>query len=336
MKQATVTNLIKKVEAATAAKVITYFTNEFSSSPFSTQIASDVIPLFKNILQKQGVVNKRVLILHTNGGSLDTAWPLVNLIRDYASKEFEVLIPSRALSVGTLISLGADRILMCKGSFLSPIDPTGIFQINQGGNVQAKQCSVEDMMGFIGFAKEKIGLKSQEALTETLRLITAEFPSSIVGSLNRTHSLIRNLAKKLMCIRKNFKKADLEKWKQIAKALIEDLFSHQHLINYREAREIGLDYVYQPMGETEKSSVALFEFYKKSLFLEEKKQEIDNRLRGAASGTPRSLHLVGSCVHSTDLSYNFEFNGDFSQAAVPTGGLPKPVLTINKQSWVQL
>jgi ClpP class serine protease len=45
-------------------------------------------------------------------------WPLVTLLRQYC-KRLAVLVPFRAHSAGTLISLGADEIVMLPGSELA-------------------------------------------------------------------------------------------------------------------------------------------------------------------------------------------------------------------------
>jgi hypothetical protein len=62
------------------------------------------------------------LMLHTPGGITNAAETLV----DYIRKKFpyvEVIIPTYAMSAGTMISLGADCIVMGKQSQLGPIDP---------------------------------------------------------------------------------------------------------------------------------------------------------------------------------------------------------------------
>jgi hypothetical protein len=45
-----------------------------------------------------------------NGGETLAAWRLVNLLRIYCD-ELEILIPMKALSAGTLICIGADKLV---------------------------------------------------------------------------------------------------------------------------------------------------------------------------------------------------------------------------------
>ena len=75
-------------------------------------------PLYE-ITQK---VNSILLILHSDGGSPDVAEKLVDIIRENTRK-FYVVIPERAKSAATLLSLGADKIFMLENAELGPIDP---------------------------------------------------------------------------------------------------------------------------------------------------------------------------------------------------------------------
>lgn len=62
------------------------------------------------------------LILHTPGGVINAAETIVEYLRskfDY----IEVIIPTYAMSAGTMISLASDKIIMGRQSQLGPIDP---------------------------------------------------------------------------------------------------------------------------------------------------------------------------------------------------------------------
>jgi hypothetical protein len=198
-------DLIKKVEQKRQAKVICYLTSDRKPpNLFPTRIANDIY----------------------------TPWPLVNLIREFC-EEFEVIIPRDARSAATLIALGANRIIMSPLSHLSPVDPEGIFSIE--GKTQ--RIEVENILGFLDFAREKIGLNEQESLTETLKELTKEVKPTILGSINRTHSLIRRLSENLLKL--HIKDINNEtQINQIVENLTQKLFSHQHSIGRKEAKDI--------------------------------------------------------------------------------------------------
>ena len=101
--------------------VISYITGD--RPQLETRISPEVIDLFVQHLDEIGPVPKLSLLLYTNGGDTAAAWRLINLLHTFCD-DFEVIIPAKALSAGTLISLGANRIVMTKQAALGPIDPS--------------------------------------------------------------------------------------------------------------------------------------------------------------------------------------------------------------------
>lgn len=71
-----------------------------------------------------------LLLLNTPGGDVAAAYLISKLCREHTNKNFEVAVPRRAKSAGTLICCGADKIHMGSLSELGPIDP-------QLGNIPA-------------------------------------------------------------------------------------------------------------------------------------------------------------------------------------------------------
>lgn len=64
-----------------------------------------------------------LLVLNTPGGDIGAAYFVAKLCREHTDATFEVAVPRRAKSAGTLICCGADRIHMGNLSELGPIDP---------------------------------------------------------------------------------------------------------------------------------------------------------------------------------------------------------------------
>lgn len=221
----------KLVSIRKSDAIIVYYTGDKNPAElFLTQIALDILTIFDEHLHKIGKKNKITLFLYTTGGLIEAPWPLVSLIREYCD-EFEVIVPYKALSAGTLICLGADKILMTPLSILSPVDPQGSFKVGQ----DVRQIQVEDVTGFVEFAKGKVGVSEQGSLGEIMKLLSSEIPPSVLGSINRVHSLIRNLADKLL--RTHLNQLEDHQIKTIAENLTEKLFAHTHLIGRKEAKE---------------------------------------------------------------------------------------------------
>jgi len=81
----------------------------------------DDIPALVNMLLKVGDVDTLNVILHSPGGDGTVVEKFVSLCR-VQCKRFRVIIPHQAKSAATLISLGADEIIMGHSSELGPID----------------------------------------------------------------------------------------------------------------------------------------------------------------------------------------------------------------------
>ena len=64
-----------------------------------------------------------LLILDTPGGDVAAAYMISKLCREYTRSNFEIAVPRRAKSAGTLVCCGADKIHMGGLSELGPIDP---------------------------------------------------------------------------------------------------------------------------------------------------------------------------------------------------------------------
>ncbi len=293
--------IIGRLEEKRNSKVITYITNDFPPGSFWTSVSSDVVPIFRSILKAQWMVDKRTLVLSTNGWSLDAVRPIVSLIREFTKISFEVIIMSKALSAWTLISLWADEIIMPKGTFLSPIDPATNVSFNNGKGEQMRSLAIEDVMWYIKFAKERIGLKKERFLVSVLDRISNECAPTMLWSFDRTHRLIRELSRKLL---------NLSKWKKdikkISRKLIEELYSHNHLINSKEAKEeVWLKNVIIPNEDTEEIINELSTYYKNKMYLDENKNELSITISWATAGT--ALEIIWAHIYTLDMSYKFAF-----------------------------
>ncbi len=228
--------MLEEIEQARGSKVITYITGD--RRHMETQIHTEVIDLFVEHLDAYGPVQRLSLILHTNGGDTSAAWRLVNMLHTFCD-ELEVIIPSKALSAGTLISLGADRILMSKQAALGPIDPSVNHPLNPTIPIAPhvnSPVSVEAVRGYLDAAKD-IGIKDPNVLGDILKDLAGKVHPLVLGQIFRSRSQIRFLAQKLL----QRQVSDEQKIKQITDFLCAESGSHDYTINRREARELGLN-----------------------------------------------------------------------------------------------
>jgi len=244
-------DLYQQIESERESAILTYVTSDRLG--METSIASDVIDPFVDLLDMIGPVERISLILHTSGGQTLAAWRLINLIRMFCD-ELEVIVPSKALSAGTLMSIGADKIVMTKQAVLGPIDPSINNplnpQVNVGGQTKQVPVSVESVRGYLNFARDELGIADSQFLTKVLIDLASHIHPVVLGNTFRSTEQIRFLARKLLPRQVN----DEVKIKSIVDFLCADSGSHDYTIDRREALDLGL--------KVEKPSAELYELLK--------------------------------------------------------------------------
>ena len=86
-----------------------------------SSLESGDVPVLGNLLRSIGDVDHLTLILHSPGGDGTCVEKIVTICRAQC-KHFRVIIPNRAKSAATMISMGADEIVMGHSSEIGPID----------------------------------------------------------------------------------------------------------------------------------------------------------------------------------------------------------------------
>jgi len=262
--------LIKKIEQLRNSKVITYVTSD-RQGPLNARVAMDIIPIISKQLREIGKVDNIDLVLYSTGGDTMVPWRLVSMVREYCDK-FSVIVPYKAHSAATMISLGADEIIMSDLSEISPIDPStaNAFNPQDPKNPQGKiPISVEDVLAYFDLAKSKFGIKSDEDLTKIFNKFIESDPQIhplALGNVNRTHNLIRRLAERLLKSHNSPMKE--EEVKKIVEYFTEKLYSHQYYIGRKEAKEdLGLKTVVNADEGLAKVMTELYEEYSKDMNL---------------------------------------------------------------------
>ena len=238
--------LIRRIEQKRDSKVIVYFTGD--RAPFGSRIAEDAVrPLYDHLLNLDFAEGERRidLFLYSRGGDVSVPWRIVSMIREFCD-EFNVLISYRAQSAATLLSMGADSIVMGKKAELGPIDPTLVKTSIGETTVPPQEIAVEDVNSFLSFVKERANINDQDAVATILASLINQIGPLTIGSVNRQHHHIRLVARKLLTSRRE--KLDEEKISTIIETLTEKIYSHGHAIGRREAKDIGLPVEYPDSG----------------------------------------------------------------------------------------
>lgn len=230
----------RQLEETRGSRLLVYYTSDRRN--METQIAHDILPFFTEHLDLIEGSDKISLFLYTRGGNTLAAWSLVNLIRNFCD-DFEIIIPFTCHSAGTLMCLGANRILMTKQATLGPIDPSvnGPLNPQMPGTNDPKAkvpVSVEFVKAYLDMAKTELGIKDQEALSNILINLSNKIHPLTLGQVYRSKSQIQMLAKKLL-INHELKSG---KEKELIKFLASESGSHDYTIHRKEAKEnLGLN-----------------------------------------------------------------------------------------------
>ncbi|MCL5986118.1 MAG: hypothetical protein M1371_06065 [Actinobacteria bacterium] len=319
-------DLIKQLEGTRTSRVITYITGD--RQPFATKIGADVTPIFNRHLEKMGKQEKISVFLFTSGGDMMTPIRLVKLIRSHSNK-FEVIVPFRAHSAGTLLSIGADNIVMGKLGELSPVDPTTGHPFNPRNPDNQKQVlevSVEDLNSYFMLAKEKAGVKDEQMIEVFKQLADKMHPLSL-GNVYRAFRMTKILTERLLEMHMD-KNKDSEKIKRIISELTGDICVHGYPITRDEADKLGLK-IDKADSYLDKIMWELYTSYADDMKLDIPFHPLE--LLGSDKESA-DIKYSGAYIESVGLSDQFIFSGKAKR--IIRDNKPAVDINIDSQRWV--
>ena len=131
--------LIRNIQERSGSQLLCYVAGKGASIDRDDTIG--FVELLHNVDSTKNVD----LLMHTSGGDIDAAEKLIHMVRATVGQQyFRVIVPDFAKSAGTLMALGADKIVMSDTSELGPIDPQ--IALNDGhGNMipHSVQCYLD-------------------------------------------------------------------------------------------------------------------------------------------------------------------------------------------------
>lgn len=209
--------------------------------------SADIAPI-GSMLASIGTVDNLDLMLHSPGGSGLIAEKIVEMCREHTKKEFRVIVPNMAKSAATLISLGADEIVMGYCSELGPIDPQKSIIVN-GIEQQISVISLinarQNLLTDIANARKK--KTDYTGYLQQLTLSSAD-PAFIEECVREIHFATQLTAKWIA--RYMLKDSPLSREKLMEKITNislnmsslndQDRFVHGKMIGSKEAQDIGL------------------------------------------------------------------------------------------------
>ncbi len=330
--------LIGELERQTGGRVIAYLTGDRLGG-LETRIAFDQLSLMYDHLTAIGPQKKIALFLYSPGGLTLAAFAIANLIREFC-ETLTVLVPFKAHSAATLISLGADEIVMGRLGQLSPVDPAVASPYNppapgqaQPGRVSLLPLGVEDVIGYLNLAKEEFKLQKEESILKVLETLAGNVHPIALGAVQRSRQQIGMLAKKLMS--SHWPASRSGRVNKIIETLTRKLGSHDYIISRREAKDdLGLPVTF-PSDAFEDLMWRLFKQYQQAMELNVP------YIADAVLGPQQQATAVfrRAFVESAGLTHVYETERMMRrvQFTDPRTGIPTPAVqeTILREAWME-
>ena len=312
--------LIGNIEKLTGSRLIVIVLGDRRG--LETRMAADVLPFCLEHLTAFGQPKKISLFLYSTGGITMSGYALANLLREFC-ESYSVIVPFKALSCATLITLGADNIIMTRMGQLSPIDPSIVSPLGPTASipgapiqqVRTVPVNVEDVINYIELARKDLGIKDEELLTRLYDRMSQNVHPLVLGSVYRSREQIGFLAQ--MLLERHMK--DGEKIKKIIEILTRGRFSHDYLIGRKEAKEILQLPIVKVSKEIDSAIVDLYNQYDDLLQLSVPYHP-EQILKGEVKNT---CSLDRAIVETRDLTHVFRSRREVSRTEVRPPMVPE-------------
>jgi hypothetical protein len=242
--------IIKRIEQR-GAKLISYVAG------IRAPISRDDVIGFMEVLHNIKKGTDLDLMLNTPGGDIDAAEKLISLLHAWVGDDHKlrVIIPDYAKSAGTLMALGANKIIMSDSSELGPIDPQVV--LNDGKGNQIPHSVLHYLQAF-----------NTHSATLRTQGQTNDVPAVLM--LNKLDPATVNAFQAIRDRTKRIADEQLQKWMFKSKAvpytkITSDLMdptqypSHSQRIGWQEAQQLQLEVEYMdPSTETWRSYWSLY------------------------------------------------------------------------------
>lgn len=163
--------------------------------PSMLQLTYEEINGFMSVMHGMDWGKGLTLILHTPGGIPNAAETIVSYL--HAKFNYiEVIVPTFAMSAGTMICLGADKLIMGRQSQLGPIDP----QIPLGGRTVSARAIVEQF----SMAKKELSkdLKWAHLWAPVLQSLGPALIQEAQNALDYSEEMVKKWLAKRMFLKK--------------------------------------------------------------------------------------------------------------------------------------
>jgi len=217
---------LQRISELLGGPVISYWNN-----PRGSVCHSDVVALYE-ILDRLGHQETIYLFLKSDGGSGQVSLRLVSLLRQYCN-QLVALIPLECASAATMITLGANEILMGPTAYLTAVDTSlnhALSPIDRDND--RVSVSLDELTRVIRLWREQ----QSDSTDNPYKSLFNYVHPLVIGAVDRAESLSIMLCKALLA----YHITDETRADQIATTLNSKYPSHSYPILLDEAKKIGL------------------------------------------------------------------------------------------------
>ena len=218
--------IIAEVNRKLGGTLVTYFNN-----PRGSVCHDDVLALFE-LLEKIGHQKRIHLFIKSSGGNGQASLRLVNLLRQYC-EEVVAVVPLECASAATMITLGANEILMGPMAYLTSVDTSLTHALSPIDRDNDRvSVSLDELNRVVKLWQAQGSDKSENPYQQLFQHVHP----LVIGAVDRAESLSIMLCKELLAY--HIKEETIAE--NIAATLNSKYPSHGYPILFGEARRIGL------------------------------------------------------------------------------------------------
>lgn len=173
------------------------------------------------LLRRMGDIESLDVILESSGGDVDAAYKTLTVIRSCA-KDTAIIVPFYAKSAATLIALGGDSLILCKGGELGPMDPQVLDIIT---NYYVPANSIKETVDFLEGLEDPL-IKAS---------LTDKIPTLMVGAYKAAAKASRQYLEEVIEDR------NLPNAKALIDMFTEKFFSHGYPMSAEFLKKNGID-----------------------------------------------------------------------------------------------
>lgn len=219
-------DVIAEISKVLGAPLITYWNN-----PRGSVCHSDVLALYE-VLESVGFADTLYLFIKSDGGSGQVSLRLVSLLRQHC-KNLIALVPLECASAATMITLGANQILMGPTAYLTAVDTSlnhALSPIDRDND--RVSVSLDELTRVIRLWQEQHGDSKDNPYKHLFEYVHP----LVIGAVDRAESLSIMVCKELLSHHID----DEKTVDNIASTLNSKYPSHSYPILLAEAQKIGL------------------------------------------------------------------------------------------------